>query len=70
MKKITYLIPSIHCMHCAHSIKMELGEIPGIQSVDVDIQQKTVAIEYDEITNEEKIISILQEINYPPQLEK
>ena len=45
-------------------------ENPGIQSVDVDIQQKTVAIEYDEITNEEKIISILQEINYPPQLEK
>ena len=32
MKTITYHIPAISCGHCVHTIKMELGELPGIQS--------------------------------------
>jgi copper chaperone CopZ len=65
MKKVTYEIPAIHCMHCVHTIKMELGELPGVTSVEGDASTKTVVVEYEEPVDEIKIESLLKEINYP-----
>ena len=68
MKTVNYTIPSIHCMHCAHAIKLELGEINGVSSVEVDIQRKIVTIQHDEKVEEGVLVSALTEINYPPVL--
>ena len=65
MKKVTYEIPGIHCMHCVHTIKMELGELPGVTSVEADASTKIVAVAYEEPADEIKIESLLKEINYP-----
>lgn len=65
MKKVTYEIPGIHCMHCVHTIKMELGEFPGVTSVDADASTKIVVVGYEEPADEPKIESLLKEINYP-----
>lgn len=65
MKKVTYEIPGIHCMHCVHTIKMELGELPGVTSVEADAQTKIVVVGYEEPADEPKIESLLKEINYP-----
>ncbi len=67
MKKISYFIPSISCGHCAHTIKMELSELTGVKTVDVDIPTKTVAITFGAPATEEDIEKLLTEINYPPQ---
>ena len=64
MNNITYHVPSIHCMHCAHTIKMELGELPGVSQVDVDVDKKEVAISFDDPATTEKIEDLLAEINY------
>ncbi len=60
MKKVTYEIPAIHCMHCVHTIKMELGELPGVTSVEGDASTKTVVVEFEEPAD-----GLLKEINYP-----
>jgi len=65
MKKVTYEIPAIHCMHCVHTIKMELEELPGVITVEADASTKIVVIEYDEPADETKIEGLLKEINYP-----
>lgn len=65
MKKVTYEIPAINCMHCVHTIKTELGEIPGVISVDADASTKKVVIGYDEPADETQIEELLEEINYP-----
>lgn len=65
MKKVTYEIPGIHCMHCVHTIKMELGELPGVTSVEADASTKNVVVEYEEPADEIKIEDLLKEINYP-----
>lgn len=65
MKKVTYEIPAIHCMHCVHTIKMELGELPGVTSVEGDASTKTVVVEFEEPADETKIEGLLKEINYP-----
>jgi copper chaperone len=67
MQTVTYTIPNINCNHCVHTIKMEIGEIPGVSSVDGSPDSKKVIINFEPPATEEKIKSVLQDINYPPQ---
>ncbi|MGH3134514.1 MAG: heavy-metal-associated domain-containing protein [Gaiellaceae bacterium] len=41
---ITYSVPAIHCAHCAMSIREEVGEVEGVDEVDVDLDSKLVTI--------------------------
>ncbi len=68
MKNISYKVPSIHCNHCAHTIKLELSEIKGVESVQVDVNEKEIAVAYEQPASEQKIRDLLIEINYPPEV--
>ena len=65
MTTVTYTIPAIHCDHCTHTIEMELGELHGVQSVKADQATKKVVVTFDAPTSEEKIKTLLAEIEYP-----
>ena len=65
MSTITYNIPSIHCMHCTHTIEMELGELPGVQSVKADLESKRVTVTFDAPADDAKVRALLTEIEYP-----
>ena len=65
MTTVTYTVPAIHCGHCTHTIEMEVGELQGVQSVKADEASKKVIIRFDAPASEEKIKSLLAEINYP-----
>ena len=39
MTTVTYSVPGIHCMHCTHTIEMEVGELEGVKSVCLALQQ-------------------------------
>lgn len=67
MNRVTYHVPSIHCIHCAQTIKMELGALLGVKQVDVDVKKKDVSILFDTPATTEGIESLLAEINYPIQ---
>ncbi len=67
MTTITYTIPAISCGHCTHTIETELGELQGVQSVKADVQSKKVIITFDLPADEQKIKSLLAEINYPAE---
>lgn len=68
MKTVTYNIPNISCNHCIHTIKMEIGELQGVKSVEADATTKTATITFDAPANETRIIETLRNINYPPKL--
>jgi len=40
----TYSVPGISCGHCKTAIEGEVGAIPGVSSVDVDIDTKLVVV--------------------------
>ena len=63
----TLSVPNISCNHCVHTIKTELSEITGVRSVEGDVENQSVTVEYDDRTSVEKIKSVLEEINYPAQ---
>lgn len=66
MLEKTYHIPAISCGHCIHTIKSELCEMEGIQEVEGDLEKKTIKVVFDSPATEEKITTLLKEINYPP----
>jgi copper chaperone len=65
MTTVTYTVPAISCGHCTHTIETEVGEMQGIQSVKADQATKKVQITFDVPASEEKIKTLLAEINYP-----
>lgn len=66
MSEEKYFIPNISCGHCVHTIKMELGDLPGVISVDASQDTKEVEIKFEPPATSEQIVSLLQEINYSP----
>lgn len=65
MTKITYHVPGISCGHCIHTIKTELGDLPGVSKVEAELETKMVTVEFDAPATDEKIKNLLVEINYP-----
>ena len=49
---ITYNVPAIHCDHCAASIKEEVGEVRGVDSVEVEVGSKVVTIQGEQLSDE------------------
>ena len=49
MGEITYSVPGIHCEHCGMSIRDEVGEVDGVEEVDVDLESKVVTIRGHEL---------------------
>lgn len=66
MSEEKYFVPNISCGHCVHTIKMELGELPGVTRVEASESTKEVLVEFEAPASSEQIVSSLQEINYAP----
>jgi len=65
MATVTYNIPNINCGHCANSIQLEVGDLPGVESVKASAETKKVIITFGDPATEDGIKSLLTEINYP-----
>ncbi|HRO91048.1 MAG TPA: heavy-metal-associated domain-containing protein [Promineifilum sp.] len=67
METKTFKVPGISCGHCVHTIKMEVGDVPGVTAVEADPQTKMVTVTWNTPADWEKIRATLVEINYPPE---
>ncbi len=65
MTTVTYSVPAISCMHCTHTIEMELGELQGVKSVKAEVDTKNVTISFEAPASEEQIKALMAEIEYP-----
>ena len=66
MQNLSYSVPNISCDHCVHTIKMEVGELEGVVSVEATVDDRKVIIEFDDPASEQQILNLLTEIYYPP----
>lgn len=67
MAKQTFSVPNISCDHCVQTIRNELKELGGVNLMDGDVDNKKIAVEYEDPATEEKIREKLKEINYPAE---
>ena len=42
---VTINVPGMSCGHCEAAVKGEVGNVPGVESVDVDLHTKDVRVE-------------------------
>ena len=65
METTRFSIPNISCGHCVNAVKKELGELPGVSSVEGDHVFKEITVVWEAPATVEKIKAMLKEINYP-----
>lgn len=62
----TYSVPDVSCGHCKMAIERAVGAMDGVDRVEVDVERKSVSIDFDEtVTNEEAILATMKEEGYP-----
>ncbi len=67
MTTLTVHVPNISCAHCVHTIKTEVGELPGVKAVEADERTRLVTIAFEPPATREGIEVLLAEIDYPAQ---
>ena len=65
MTTTTLSVPNISCGHCVMTIKREVGELAGGQSVDGEVPTKQVTVAFDAPATLDGIKATLAEIGYP-----
>jgi copper chaperone CopZ len=65
MTSVTYFVPNISCGSCVRTIQSEVRGLEGVRSVKVNTAAKQVEVAFDLPASEEKIKSLLAEIDYP-----
>ncbi len=48
MTQINFSVPDISCDHCKHSIEEAVSALAGVESVEVGIESKVVAVDFDD----------------------
>lgn len=59
-------VPDVSCAHCKNAIESALGNLEGVNEVEVDVEAKVVDVAFDEAKiPEDKVRDILAEEGYP-----
>ena len=64
MSETTLSVPEIHCGHCKASIEGAVGAIDGVSSAAVDVDQKTVSVEFDSPASIASIVGAIEDQGY------
>jgi len=64
MNTVTITVAGMSCGHCASSIRAEVGQIPGVTAVEVDVTSGTVVIDSQGPLDEATIRTAVEEAGY------
>jgi copper chaperone CopZ len=53
----------MHCDHCAAAVREEVGSVPGVSSVDVDLETKVVLVQGERL-DDGAIRAAIEEAGY------
>ena len=63
MSTLTYRVPDVSCAHCRLAITNEVAPLPGVESVEVDLDAKIVTVTGEPL-DERAIIAAIDEAGY------
>lgn len=64
MSTVTVTVTGMTCGHCASSVREEVGGIPGVIAVDVDLASGTVTVDSVRELEPEAIQNAIEEAGY------
>jgi copper chaperone CopZ len=62
-QSITYSVQGVSCGHCRSAITNEVSPLPGVESVEIDLDAKTVTVTGEPL-DEQAIIAAIDEAGY------
>jgi copper chaperone len=51
METATYSVPKMSCDHCTRAVDGALSSVPGVRSVQVDLETKLVTVRGDSLSD-------------------
>jgi copper chaperone CopZ len=63
MSTLSYRVPGVSCAHCQQAIEGEVSQVTGVESVEVDLDAKTVTVQGDPL-DEVAIVAAIDEAGY------
>ncbi len=64
MTDITLSVPEISCDHCKMSIEGAVGELAGVDRVEVSVDTKMVDVSFDSPTDRDAVVAAIEEQGY------
>jgi copper chaperone len=65
MLSVTLNVKGMSCGHCVSAVESALKEVPGIESVDVNLKANKVTVSYDEsLAKLDKVKEAIEEAGY------
>ena len=60
----TYTVTGMTCSHCVSSVTAEVGRIPGVTAVQVDLASGSVAVTGDQPVDDAAVAAAVDEAGY------
>ena len=64
MDTLTILVSGMTCEHCARAVRAEVGGLPGVTAVDVDVAAGTVVISGASLPGRAELREAIAEAGY------
>lgn len=64
MASTTYQVQGMTCGHCVSAVQSEIGQIPGVADVTVDLQSGRVTITADQPIDDDAVSAAVEEAGY------
>ncbi|MET8144078.1 heavy-metal-associated domain-containing protein [Sphaerisporangium sp. NPDC005288] len=64
MTTTTYTVKGMTCGHCVSSVKEEVGEVPGVTGVEVDLPTGLVTVRSEEPLDDAAVAAAVEEAGY------
>lgn len=61
----TFRVEGMTCDHCRNAVTTEVGAVPGVQAVTVDVESGTVTVSADQPVDPSDIAAAVDEAGYP-----
>jgi copper chaperone len=63
MTTLSYSVPGVSCAHCQRAIEGEVSQVHGVESVEVDLDTKTVTVSGEPLDTT-AIVAAIDEAGY------
>ena len=61
---VEYSVPGVSCEHCRTAITAEVSQVPGVDSVEVDLERKLVVVGAREPVRDDAVRAAIDEAGY------
>lgn len=64
MSTTTYQVTGMTCGHCELSIREEVGQVPGVETIEVSARTGTLVVSGAEIIDDAQVLAAVEEAGY------